>query len=205
MKKLKCLLWAVILLPLAACAEDFKAGEHYEVLSKPATAKPEVKEFFSFYCPHCFSFEPIMDDIKKSMPKDAKFIKSHVNFMPRSNPEIANGLGKALAALELLKKENQGVPVLFKHLHVDRKPFKSMNDVRDILVTKANIEPKKYDSAYNNFMAAGRAKQMSTEQKTYDIRSVPTLVINGKFKVKAGAVKSEEEYVKLVNYLLSQK
>ncbi|WP_017443875.1 thiol:disulfide interchange protein DsbA/DsbL [Gayadomonas joobiniege] len=205
MNKLKSLLWAVILMPLAACADNFKAGEHYEVLSKPATAKPEVKEFFSFYCPHCFSFEPIMDDIKKSLPADAKFVKSHVDFMPRNNREVAEGLGKSLAALELLKKEEDGVAVLFKHLHVDRKSFNSMNDVRSVLIQKADIEPSKYDNAYNNFMTAGRAKQMSNEQKSYKITSVPTLVINGKFKVKAGSVKSEKEYVELVNYLLKQK
>ncbi|MER2491648.1 thiol:disulfide interchange protein DsbA/DsbL [Catenovulum sediminis] len=205
MKKFVALLFAAILMPLTACAEQFEAGKHYEELSKPATAKPEIKEFFSFYCPHCFAFEPIVDKIKKSMPDDASFIKSHVDFMPRNNREVAQGLGKSLAALELLKAEEQGISALFKHLHKDRKRFDSMQDVRSVLVQEANIDPTKYDSAYKSFMASGRANQMQSEQKSFNIRSVPTLIVNGKYEVKLGSVKSEEEYVQLVNFLLNKK
>ncbi|WAJ70476.1 thiol:disulfide interchange protein DsbA/DsbL [Catenovulum adriaticum] len=205
MKKILSFIFILFALPLTACADtEFKEGTHYEVLNKPATSQPEVKEFFSFYCPHCFAFEPIADDIKKQLPANVDFKRSHVDFMPRNNREVATGLGKSLAALELMKADKEGVSALFKHLHKDRKQFSSMTNVRSVLAD-AGIDPVKYDSAYNSFIAAGQANQMSSDQKTYNIRSVPTLVVNGKYKVKSSGLKNEKEYAEVVLFLLEKK
>ena len=43
-------------LPVVAIANQFEEGVHYEVIADEATADPEIKEFFSFYCVHCFRF-----------------------------------------------------------------------------------------------------------------------------------------------------
>ncbi|GAD00455.1 periplasmic thiol:disulfide interchange protein DsbA [Agarivorans albus MKT 106] len=64
MKKLLIGLMAMLTLPMAIAA-DFKEGTHYDVIKQTATAKPEVIEFFSYYCPHCFKFEPVAESIKK--------------------------------------------------------------------------------------------------------------------------------------------
>ncbi|MCU4677070.1 thiol:disulfide interchange protein DsbA/DsbL [Catenovulum sp. 2E275] len=207
MKKLLSFIFVLCTIPLTACAEPapaYKEGTHYEVLNKQASSKPEIKEFFSFYCPHCFAFEPIAEDIKKDLPEGVDFKRSHVDFMPRNNKEVATGLGKSLAALQLIKEEEKGVAAIFRHIHKDRKQFGSMTNVRDTLVS-AGIDPEKYDAAFNSFIAAGQANQMSSDQKTYDIRSVPTLIVNGKYKVLSRGLKSEDDYKKLINFLLEKK
>ena len=53
-KLLKAGLLALVL-PMAATsfAADYQEGVHYDVIAERATKKPEVKEFFSFYCPAC--------------------------------------------------------------------------------------------------------------------------------------------------------
>ena len=33
------------------------SGKEYTELSTPVTNQPDVVEFFSFYCPHCYQFE----------------------------------------------------------------------------------------------------------------------------------------------------
>ena len=33
------------------------SGKQYTELSTPVTNQPDVVEFFSFYCPHCYQFE----------------------------------------------------------------------------------------------------------------------------------------------------
>ena len=63
MKKLFGLL-TVLLFAVCAQAVPLKEGEHYEVINQQSTAKPEVKEFFSYYCPHCFAFEPLAERLK---------------------------------------------------------------------------------------------------------------------------------------------
>ena len=57
MKKALLMAAALLLAPMAAMAADYKEGVHYTVINDgPETAKPEITEFFSFYCPHCFNF-----------------------------------------------------------------------------------------------------------------------------------------------------
>ncbi len=53
----------------------FKAGEDYQVLETPATDTPTVTEFFSFYCPHCYQFEPLVQQLKQQVPDNAKVVK----------------------------------------------------------------------------------------------------------------------------------
>ena len=42
----------------------YAEGTHYKVLDAPGNVddpdKVEVREFFSYICPHCFSLEPIV-------------------------------------------------------------------------------------------------------------------------------------------------
>ena len=58
MKKIFTLL-AACFFTLSVSAQTLKEGVHHEVISETATQKPEVREFFSYYCPHCLKFEPL--------------------------------------------------------------------------------------------------------------------------------------------------
>ena len=59
MKKLFAVL-AIFAISVSAHAAQFKAGKNYRVLNNEASKNPTVTEFFSFYCPHCAQFEPII-------------------------------------------------------------------------------------------------------------------------------------------------
>lgn len=74
MKKFAVLFVMAMLLPLTACAQEgtakWKEGTHYTVLDEEATKKPVITEFFSFWCPHCFQFEPIVKQIKEKKRRE---------------------------------------------------------------------------------------------------------------------------------------
>ena len=86
MKKLFALV-ATVMLSLSVNAAQFKEGEHYKILELEASKKPTVTEFFSFFCPHCNTFEPIIQQLKAQLPEDAKFQKVHVACMGGSRGE----------------------------------------------------------------------------------------------------------------------
>jgi len=118
MKKTFALLIGLFLLPLSVNAADFKEGTHYDVISRTATETPEVLEFFSFYCPHCYKFEPLMNLLKKELPDNVKIKKNHVNFLGQNmGPKIT----QAYAAAGILKVEDKITPIIFDEIHVQRK------------------------------------------------------------------------------------
>ena len=110
MKKLLSVFALALMLPLAACADTaskFEAGKHYEVISEQASVKPEVKEYFSFYCGGCNAFEPIAQSVAKKLPDDVEFKKVHVDFIRAAAPEIQNALARAYLVAKNLFKRNR--------------------------------------------------------------------------------------------------
>jgi thiol:disulfide interchange protein DsbA len=187
----------LFLLPLSLNAADFKEGNHYTVISQTATERPEVLEFFSFYCPHCFKFEPLMDILKNDLPASVSIKKNHVNFLGQS---MGPKLTQAYAAAEILKVENQVANIIFNQIHVQGKSIFSEKDIIAIF-EQAGVPEKKAQDALESFPANGLASQMRRNTEKYKITGVPTLIVNGKYKVNTGSVRSTDELIDLVLFL----
>ncbi|EGM79687.1 Putative dithiol-disulfide isomerase involved in polyketide biosynthesis [Rheinheimera sp. A13L] len=210
MKKLTALLVGALLLPVAVFAAQFEEGKHYEVISEQATAKPEVKEYFSYYCPACFGFEPKVQALAKQLPAGAELKKVHVDFLQQAKPEIQATLAKAYLVGKNLGKGDEISGAFFKHIHVDRKTFASDDDIKAVVVANG-VDAETYDKAIKSFTVAGAAKQMKKEQDALSARrvltSVPTFIVNGKYKILTQGLSrdnQDEEFKQLVNFLLTQ-
>ena len=94
MKKFLFLLSA--LFSFNAFAANLEEGKQYVQVGQTASAQPEVIEFFSFYCPHCYAFEMeyhIPKQVAESLPKGTEFKQYHVNFLGRqSEPHSCMGI-----------------------------------------------------------------------------------------------------------------
>ncbi|CAM3025227.1 Thiol:disulfide interchange protein [Vibrio neptunius] len=206
MKKLFALV-ATVMLSLSAHAAQFKEGEHYQVLDIPsaslskASQKPTVTEFFSFYCPHCSKFEPIIEQLKAQLPEEAKFQKNHVSFMGGS---MGESMSKAYATMVALKVEDKMVPVMFNRIHNMRKPPKNDEELRQIFLDEG-IDAKKFDSAFKGFAVDSMVRRFDKQFKDSGLSGVPAVVVNNKYLVQAQSIKTIDEYFDLVNFLLTQK
>ena len=108
MKKIIALLITGCMFALQACAvEQWKEGTHYTVIGDQGSAQPEVVEFFSFWCPHCYSFEPIVAQIKGKLDKNVEFKKVHVNFMGFTGPDVQNAATRAMMVARNLNRETE--------------------------------------------------------------------------------------------------
>ncbi|RBW43989.1 thiol:disulfide interchange protein DsbA/DsbL [Psychromonas sp. B3M02] len=197
MKKVFALLIGLFLLPLSVQAADFEEGTHYDVIKQTATDKPEVLEFFSFYCPHCFKFEPLMKNLEQELPDDVTVKKSHVNFLGGA---MADEVTKAYAAADILGVKEEVTSIIFDQIHVQRKAINNEQDILDIFA-KAGVSEKEAQGALASFPVNGMAAQMKRNTETFKVRGVPTLIVNGKYKVNTGSVKSTKEFVELVKFL----
>lgn len=71
MKKLWLAL-AGMVLAFSASAAQFRGWQTIHHSEKPVAGEPQVLEFFSFYCPHCYQFEEVLhvsDNVKKNCLK----------------------------------------------------------------------------------------------------------------------------------------
>jgi len=200
MKKFALLFIALILSPLTQAA-DFKEGTDYFVINKVATAKPEVVEYFSFLCPACFRFEPLVADLKKSLPNDVTFRKNHTESM---GGNVGVEMAKAFAVASLLKKKDEMLPKIFNAIHVQRLPIANINDMQPLFMD-AGISEKKFNSAIKSYKLKRTTDQMRQNTKKFQINSVPSFIINGKYRVNNEKITSAEQFKSLVLFLSQKK
>lgn len=199
MKKLFALA-ATLLLSLSAHAAQFSEGEHYKVLDLEASKKPVVNEFFSFYCPHCNSFEPIIEQLKTKLPTGVKLNKNHVSFM---GGPMGKSMSKAYATMIALKVEDKMVPILFNRIHTMRKAPKDDAELRQIFLDEG-IDAAKYDAAFNGFAVDSMVRRSDKAFKDSGLSGVPAVIVNNRYLVEAQSIKSIDEYFELVNFLVKK-
>lgn len=180
---------------------EFKENKHYEVMKPIATEKPQITEFFSFYCPHCYHFESTMEELHKKVPKNTEFNRVHVSFL---GGEMGSNMSKAYATGNLLDKEQLINKAIFKAVQVEHQRFSSLDDIKKIFI-KNDVTAEKFDQTINSFMVKGSVSKMEKDTKDFKINGVPSLVINGKYKINMQSIKSMDQFYSLVNYLLTQK
>ncbi|MGF1751447.1 MULTISPECIES: thiol:disulfide interchange protein DsbA/DsbL [Vibrio] len=193
-------LFATLLVSVGVSAAQFEEGTHYKVLETEPTTKPTVTEFFSFYCPHCHSFEPIIEQLKTKIPADAKFQKNHVSFM---GGNMGMSMSKAYATMIALKVEDKMVPVLFNRIHTMQQAPRNDEELRQIFLDEG-VDAKKFDATFNGFAVDSMVRRFDKQFKDSGLSGVPAVIVNNKYLVEAGGIQSLDEYFALVNFLLKK-
>jgi thiol:disulfide interchange protein DsbA len=105
-------------------AADLQAGRDYSLIDPPLATqknKIEVIEFFSYACPHCKEFHPLISQWAAQLPKDVSFRRAPVTF--KRVPWVR--LSKIYFALETTGDLAKLDGAVFKALHEDRIKFDS--------------------------------------------------------------------------------
>ena len=181
MKKLFVLLFLGLIVATAA-AVDLKEGVNYELISPappPGTGNEvEVIEFFMFTCPHCRNLEPRLEEWKKKLPENVKF-----HPMPAMFGGVANLHAKTFFALEVMGEEERLHSAFFKAIHEQKKRLRNQKEI-DKFLKSQDIDLNKFHAALNSFTVQTKANRAAALMRRYGIRSVPALVIDGRYKVK---------------------
>ncbi|MCW8090526.1 thiol:disulfide interchange protein DsbA/DsbL [Alteromonas sp. ASW11-130] len=208
MKKFALLIFMALLIPLQACAQESKWQEdkHYVVLDEEATASPEIKEFFSFWCPACYSFEPLVDQIKQKLPEDVKFTKVHVNFMGFTSSDIQDDATRAMMIAQAVKQEEKLNAAIFAYIHKQRATVSGLKDLKNIFVVNG-VDKAEFDKLANSFGVNSMLKKNNQQVDVYReyLKGVPTFIINGKYRPVFTRDMTADDIVDLIVWLSSKK
>lgn len=158
----------------------FQEGKHYVRLPQPVpvsapTGKIEVLEFFSYGCPHCSAFEPVLDAWAKKLPADVAFRRVPVNFL--YNAELFQ---RTYFSLEALGQVDAMQRKLFAAVHVQRERWSSSDAVADF-VAKHGVDRAKFLELYSSFGVQTKMVQAKQLVERYKIDGVPALGVHGRF------------------------
>ncbi|WP_440054315.1 thiol:disulfide interchange protein DsbA/DsbL [Pseudoalteromonas sp. T1lg65] len=206
LKRLKVAILALCF-PVLAIAADFQDGKHYTTLNTDASKNPKVTEFFSFYCPHCYRLEPVAKAVEDNLPDGVKFVRSHVNFLGGASAQTQSNLSYAYIIAKQEGKGEQIAQQLFHSIHERRERFLNIDDVKRLLELNG-IPKEKFDQAMTSMpVIVAEAEMVQAQQRMSDaggLNSVPTFIVNDKYKIEIRSLKSQQELNELVAYLLKK-
>ncbi|RLV60580.1 thiol:disulfide interchange protein DsbA/DsbL [Parashewanella curva] len=203
MKKFLLVAAVLLMFPLLSQAAQYKEGVHYSVIKgQQKTDKPEITEYFSFFCGHCYQFSlNVLPKLEKGLPAGVTFKQSHVDFI---GGQMGQELSRAFAVAEQLGVEKKMEKAIFRAIHAQRQRLTNRDDVRKIFIANG-VSGKDFDSAINSFMVNARVAQMRRAAQDAQINGVPDLVVNGVYKIEKGAIKSWDEYLAIAFWLAKNK
>ncbi|MEO6186602.1 MAG: thiol:disulfide interchange protein DsbA/DsbL [Steroidobacteraceae bacterium] len=183
MRILKLLATALLVGSIApAMAAAPVEGKDYVRLTTPPAAvaqqKVVVTEFFSYQCPHCYSFAKPFAAWQRALPADVIVERVPVAFgRPAWEPSARAYL--ALSQMKLLAKTDDA---LFDAIH--RQGIRL--DTDDSMIRWAatqGIDGKLFEAQYRSFGVATQMKSADLKSRTYQIPSIPAVVVDGRYLV----------------------
>ena len=199
----KHLAWMFFLLFFScAQAEEFVAGRHYEILDSPSVtrdpSKVEVVEVFWFGCNHCYALEYNILPWKKTLPKDVDFWKSHATWNPTL--KIHARLFYSAKALGI---EDKIIPAAFTAIQREGR-FLTGSSELEYFFRGFGVDKEKYLSVSNSFGVNNAVKQADKRMRQWSITGVPTLIVNGKYKVSGTREVGTDKLLDVVDFLIEK-
>ena len=183
----------------SAQARDYKEGLDYEIRATNKTVEPEIREFFSFFCSHCFAMEKPFSQMAEFFKGKAKFIVNPVGLI---GGDVGVESQKAYAVAINLEIEDELKEELFNRIHV-KQDIPEDHDYFAELFESLGVPSEKYEQIYNSFVTQAKVAEYDRHTKEMIIDAVPEIVVNGKYLVKTDNLESIEDYESIVSYLLT--
>lgn len=190
MQPLRRLTCAAVLLAAASLAgaspTSPREGAEFATLPDPqpldSGKKIEVIEFFAYYCPHCYAFEPKLAAWVKKQGDNIVFRRVHV---PRGETVAAQQ--RMFFTLESLGMLEQYHDKAFNAMHVDRLPLSQDEQVFD-WASRAGIDRARFIDAYRSFGVQAKVRRAQAMMEGYRITHWPMVAIDGRFLTSPGMV-----------------
>lgn len=177
-------------------------GRDFVRLNPPVAVPPggkiDVIEFFSFGCPHCYAFEPLLETWVKRLPPDVAFRR-----MPVSFNAPFEGYAKLYYALEAMGLLEQLHKRVFATIHVQRQPLNKDADLA-AFVSSAGGDGLKFVEAYKSFGVATKVRQAKQLFDAYKIDGVPTLGIHGRWFTSGSLAGGHERALQVADQLIAR-
>jgi len=164
----------------------------------PAGGKIDVIEFFSYGCPHCYSFEPMLDQWVKRLPPDVAFRRVPATFNP-----TFEGYARLFYALEAIGQVEALHKRVFAAIHVQRQRLDKEADIA-AFVTANGGDGAKAVEAMKSFGVATKLRQAKQAFEAYKIDGVPTLGIHGRWFTSGSLTGSNDKALAVADQLIQR-
>lgn len=185
----------------------WKAGVNYRpvVPAQPTSAPPgqvEVLEIFWYGCGHCYALDPALERWLSTKPAFLRFTRVPVIW--GEGPHRAHA--RLYYTLEALGKADALHSAVFEAIQKDNKPLVDADESRTLqmqvqFARSLGISEADFRREYNGAYVQAALRRADELVRRYNIDSVPSIVVNGKYQTDVGMAGGAEPLLQLVNDL----
>ena len=199
----KHLAWVLLLLFFSCTqADEYVEGRHYQILDNPTVtrnpSKVEVVEVFWFGCNHCYSLESYIQPWKRNLPNDVDFWKSHITWNAQAETHA-----RLFYSAKALGIEEKAIPAAFTAIWREGRNLLGNSEV-EYFFKGFGIEKERYLSVSNSFGVNNAVKQANNRMRQWTVTGVPTIIVNGKYKVSGTREIGTSKLLDVVDFLIEK-
>jgi protein dithiol oxidoreductase (disulfide-forming) len=203
----------------APAQQQWVEGTNYTLLDQPqATTVPagkvEVMEIFSYACPFCDKFQPIVHQIERSLPPYAQMVFLPASFIPAEDWPVFQQAYFAAQSLGIADRTHQAMyDAVWKNgvlATVDpttneiKHPAPSLEAIAHYYSQLTGVDPEKFLTAARSFGVATEMRQADAQILAMQIPGTPCIVVDGKYRVEMESLRTPDDIVSLVRFLVAK-
>jgi protein dithiol oxidoreductase (disulfide-forming) len=201
MLKITVAIMGLIVLAGTAMAEPFREGEHYQRIGTPVSVsgdRVEVIEAFAYPCPACRNFLPHIKAWEDEQDGNVDFRR-----LPIALQRGWDLFARAYYTAQVMGVDDGAHEAMFRALHDERRQFRSFDDVA-AFYADYGVDKADFVATSQSFAVDSRMRQNNNLVRQYGIRSTPTMIVHGKWRVQPNSFDSYQQMVEAVQYLVDR-
>lgn len=182
-------------------AAPLQQGRDFDLIQPPqpgeSAGKIEVLEFFSYGCPHCKDFHPLVTAWAAKLPKDVSFKRVPVSFGRAAWTNLARLFHSLQATGDLARLDE----VVFRAIHEQRGNLYTPDDIQT-WVKRQGVDAKRFSAAFDSFGVNAQVARDEQLVKSYKVQSVPLLTVAGRYAVTGQVAKGLADRLPIADGLI---
>jgi thiol:disulfide interchange protein DsbA len=210
---------ALVTVSDACASQGFLEGTNYDVLvpaqsTNVSAGKVEVMEVFSYGCPACDRFQPLMDRLQHNLPSNAQVVFLPASFNTSEDWPMFQRAYFAAQSLGIAERTHQAMfdavwktgelAVSDPATHRLKSPQPSLQDAARCYARLSGVKPEEFLAAARSFSVDMKVRAADAQIMAMQVPGTPCIVVNGKYRVNLDSVGSGEELINLVKFLVAK-
>jgi len=181
----------------------FREGSDFKVLTTAqgttgAPGKIEVTEAFWYGCPHCYQFDPILQDWVRKLPADVSFVRLPVTWNPTHQIHA-----RLFYTAQALGKIDEMHTAIFREIHLEGHTLTTESEIQSFFA-RFGVSAEEFQKTFRSFAVESQLKRAKELTERYQVRSVPLLIVDGKYSTDAPGIKSLNDMVAVASELVER-
>ncbi len=207
-------------LPLVAMGQTtWTEGKEYFLITPTLQTsvppgKVEVTEVFSYGCPHCAEFRPVIKKLRASLPANVVFTLRPASFNPAEDWPMLQRAYVTAEVLGIAEQAHDGIfdaiwksgelAILDPQTNRIKSPQPTIQDAAKVYNKLTGVPVDKFIAVSQSFAVEVKMKADDAYVLHGLVDSTPTIVVNGKYRLSNQSAGGADQVLQLVKFLVAK-